>query len=155
MKRPGGKNGRGADMEKGEMAEPVYLTKDGPIATVVFNRPEKHNALNVATKATVSFFFGSSMIGNVAFGGSIVAKKVGQLLSDWTLTVTRFCNVEKFEITSLFVLLFWMMTVNLPVKLVTPGLNVIFFGAFNFTTAKSCAMNMSVSPYRSSALLSR
>jgi len=31
------------------MSEPIYLTKDGPIATVVFNRPEKHNALNVAT----------------------------------------------------------------------------------------------------------
>jgi enoyl-CoA hydratase/carnithine racemase len=30
------------------MTEPIYVTRDGAIATVVLNRPEKHNALSVA-----------------------------------------------------------------------------------------------------------
>jgi len=30
------------------MAEPIYVTRDGPIATVVLNRPEKLNAMSVA-----------------------------------------------------------------------------------------------------------
>ena len=30
------------------MSEPIYMTQDGPIATVVLNRPEKLNAISVA-----------------------------------------------------------------------------------------------------------
>ena len=30
------------------MSEPIYVTRDGPIATVVLNRPEKLNAMSVA-----------------------------------------------------------------------------------------------------------
>ena len=30
------------------MTEPIYVTRDGPIATVVLNRPEKLNAMSVA-----------------------------------------------------------------------------------------------------------
>ena len=30
------------------MSEPIYVTRDGAVATVVINRPEKHNALSVA-----------------------------------------------------------------------------------------------------------
>jgi enoyl-CoA hydratase/carnithine racemase len=30
------------------MSEPIYVTRDGPIATVVLNRPEKLNAISVA-----------------------------------------------------------------------------------------------------------
>src|SRR2546426_11437237 len=102
------------------------------------------SVVNVATKATVSFFFGSSVMGNSAFGGSVVAKKLGQLLSDWTLTVTRFVNTPKLSMVSVCGLRFWMLTENLPTTLVTPdaGLKVIFFGAFILTTARSCGMGL-------------
>jgi enoyl-CoA hydratase/carnithine racemase len=30
------------------MSEPIYVTKAGPIATVVLNRPEKLNAMTIA-----------------------------------------------------------------------------------------------------------
>jgi enoyl-CoA hydratase/carnithine racemase len=34
--------------EEGSMDDPIYVTRDGPIATVVLNRPEKLNAISVA-----------------------------------------------------------------------------------------------------------
>ena len=33
------------------MSEPIYLTKDGPIATVVFNRPENTEDFRIGYRA--------------------------------------------------------------------------------------------------------